>query len=50
MADGLTGKIISGIYASGFNIEALQSFHLEKVNAEEFYEIYKGVVNEYQVD
>ena len=24
-------------------------FHLERANAEEFYEVYKGVVNEYQV-
>ncbi len=34
---------------SEFEISALQMFRLEKANAEEFLEIYKGVVNEYGV-
>ncbi|XP_058960301.1 nucleoside diphosphate kinase homolog 7-like [Pocillopora verrucosa] len=45
---GNTGKIISAITSKGFEISALQMFHLERANAEEFYEVYKGVVNEYQ--
>ena len=49
VAEGLTGKIMSAIHKAGFNISALQMFRLEKANAEEFYEIYKGVVNEYSV-
>lgn len=32
---------------AGFEISALQMFHMEKANAEEFYEVYKGVVQEY---
>lgn len=31
-----------------FTIFNLQ-FHLERANAEEFHEVYKGVVNEYKV-
>ena len=34
---------------SEFKVTALQMFHLEKANAEEFLEVYKGVVNEYSV-
>jgi len=47
VADGIAGDIITAITENGFNISALQMFRLEKANAEEFYEIYKGVVNEY---
>ena len=32
---------------AGFEISMLQMFHMEKANAEEFYEVYKGVVQEY---
>ena len=45
--DGLTGKIISAIVNSGFQISAFQLHYMEKANAEEFYEVYKGVVTEY---
>lgn len=47
VVDGQAGKIISKILEVGFEISAVQMFHLEKANAEEFYEIYKGVVQEY---
>ena len=47
--DNLAGRIISSISDAGFKITALQMFHLEKANAEEFHEIYKGVLNEYSV-
>ena len=47
VADGLAGKIISAIQKEGFNISTLRMFSLEKANAEEFFEIYKGVVTEY---
>ncbi|KAJ7377011.1 Nucleoside diphosphate kinase 7 [Desmophyllum pertusum] len=46
--EGLTGKIISAIISKGFEISAVQMFHLERANAEEFHEVYKGVVNEYK--
>jgi len=48
ITEGLTGKIISAITSKGFEISALQMFHLERANAEEFHEVYKGVVNEYK--
>ena len=37
------------IMEAGFEVSALQMFHLEKANAEEFFEVYKGVVAEYSV-
>ncbi|XP_031551543.1 nucleoside diphosphate kinase 7-like [Actinia tenebrosa] len=47
VAEGLTGKIISAILDQGFEVSALQMYHMERANAEEFHEVYKGVVNEY---
>jgi len=47
VAEQLAGKIISSIMNSEFKVTALQMIHLEKANAEEFLEVYKGVVNEY---
>ncbi|OWF55446.1 nucleoside diphosphate kinase 7-like [Mizuhopecten yessoensis] len=44
---GAAGDIISQIMDAGFEISMLQVFHMEKANAEEFYEVYKGVVQEY---
>lgn len=48
-AEGLAGKIIREITSPGLGLEvsSLCMTHLEKVNAEEFYEVYKGVVREY---
>ncbi|MGH0160757.1 UNVERIFIED_CONTAM: hypothetical protein FKN15_061273 [Acipenser sinensis] len=43
----LTGKILNAISDAGFEISALQMFSMDRANAEEFYEIYKGVVAEY---
>ena len=47
MVTGNGGKIISAIMEAGFEISAMQMFTMEKANAEEFYEVYKGVVQEY---
>jgi nucleoside-diphosphate kinase len=44
---GKTGDIISAIKEGGFEITALGLYYVEKANAEEFYEVYKGVVAEY---
>lgn len=49
MNEKRAGEIISDIQASGFNISGLCSFHLKYENAEEFFEIYKGVVDDYTV-
>ncbi len=44
---GQAGAILSQIQDAGFQISAMQMFHMEKANAEEFFEVYKGVVQEY---
>eukprot|EP00111_Clytia_hemisphaerica_P002742 TCONS_00007719-protein len=44
---GQIGPIMTAIEKEGFNISTFKMFRLEKTNTEEFYEIYKGVVNEY---
>ncbi|MEQ2231590.1 Nucleoside diphosphate kinase 7, partial [Ilyodon furcidens] len=43
----LTGKILNSISEAGFKISALEMFNVDPANAEEFYEVYKGVVTEY---
>lgn len=45
---GIEGDIIEVIQNAGFQVTALEMFNVETANSEEFYEIYKGVVNEYQ--
>ncbi len=49
VAAGMVGKIISEIMRSGLGLQisALKQQCLDKVNAEEFYEVYKGVVMEF---
>ncbi|KAG7326411.1 hypothetical protein KOW79_009812 [Hemibagrus wyckioides] len=47
VSDALTGKILSSITEAGFEISALQMFSMDRANAEEFLEVYKGVVTEY---
>ena len=48
LCTGQAGKIISEIKRAGFDITALQMFSLDRANAEEFLEIYKGVLQEYK--
>lgn len=47
VAQGLTGKIIDRILEEGFEISALQSFFLDRSTAEDFFELYKGVLPDY---
>lgn len=47
VVEGQSGAIIEKIQNAGFEISAMQIFHIEKANAEEFLEVYKGVVSEY---
>lgn len=47
VSGGQIGPILKAIEKEGFEISSLAMFRLEKTNAEEFFEIYKGVVNEY---
>ncbi|TPX36311.1 nucleoside-diphosphate kinase [Synchytrium microbalum] len=44
---GLTGKIFNAIIKNGFEISDMELFNLEKTNAEEFLEVYKGVTPDY---
>ena len=44
---GLTGQIMRDITSAGLEITAVQLHNVEKANAQEFYEVYKGVVAEY---
>uniref|UniRef100_A0A8C2CJD5 Nucleoside diphosphate kinase homolog 7 n=1 Tax=Cyprinus carpio TaxID=7962 RepID=A0A8C2CJD5_CYPCA len=47
ISEVLTGKILESIIENGFEISALQMFNMDRVNAEEFLEVYKGVIAEY---
>lgn len=47
VANGDAGKIIDIILEEGFEISAMEMFSLDKPTAEEFYEIYKGVLPEF---
>lgn len=45
--NGHLGGIMCMIEDGGFEITAVQMFYVDHVNAEEFYEVYKGVTQEY---
>ena len=45
--EGLAGKIIDIILTEGFEIAAMEMIYMDKIQAEEFFEIYKGVLPEY---
>ncbi|CAH1992692.1 unnamed protein product [Acanthoscelides obtectus] len=47
IAEGNLGDIISVITSSAFKITAAQMFYLSNANADEFLEVYKGVVTDY---
>ncbi|XP_012278664.1 nucleoside diphosphate kinase 7 [Orussus abietinus] len=44
---GHIGDIIEDIQKAGFKISALQQFYVDPTNAEEFLEVYKGVLPDY---
>jgi nucleoside-diphosphate kinase len=45
--EGNAGKIIDVILQEGFEVSCMEMFYLDKTNAEEFFEVYKGVLPEY---
>jgi len=47
LAQGLVGKIVDDILSRGFEVSALQLFREDRANIEEFLEVYKEVVPEY---
>lgn len=48
VASGDSGRIIDAILGEGFEINAIDRLNLDRVAAEEFLEVYKNVVPEYQ--
>ncbi|CAG4954688.1 unnamed protein product [Colias eurytheme] len=46
--EGKLGAALEAIDEGGFDITALNMFMVENVNASEFYEVYKGIVQEYK--
>ena len=45
--EGNAGKIIDIILTEGFEISSMQMFYIDKIQAEEFFQVYKGVLPEY---
>ncbi|KAH8315071.1 nucleoside diphosphate kinase homolog 7 [Drosophila kikkawai] len=45
--DGLLGDIVSEILANGFRVTAMRMILMARINCEEFYEVYRGVLPEY---
>lgn len=45
--DGLAGQIIDTILQEGFEISSMEMFTLDRPTAEEFFEVYKGVLPEF---
>lgn len=44
---GQVGQIIDAILSEGFEVSAIQTFFLDRPTADEFYEVYRGVLPEY---
>lgn len=47
--EGKIGEIIKAIYENGFTITAMKMLHLNRQQCETFYEIYKGVIDDYSL-
>jgi nucleoside-diphosphate kinase len=45
--EGMAGKVIDAILAEGFEISAMEMFYLDRPTAENFFDVYKGVLAEY---
>lgn len=45
--DGNLGQILNEIIISGFKIEAMRMLMIARVNCEEFYEVYRGILPEF---
>ena len=49
VAAGMAGAVVYEIQKAGFDVAAITAVNFTKPNAEEFLEVYKGVVHEYPV-
>lgn len=47
VANGQAGQVIDMILQEGFEISAMEMFYLDRPSAEEFLDVYKGVLPEY---
>jgi nucleoside-diphosphate kinase len=47
VVNGLAGQLIDLILSEGFEISAMEMFYLNRNTAEEFYDVYKGILPEY---
>jgi nucleoside-diphosphate kinase len=47
LQEGRAGEVIDAILEQGFEISAAEMFALDKPTAEEFFEVYKGVLPEF---
>ena len=47
ISEGNAGKIIDRVLTEGFEISCMQMFTVDKIQAEEFFEVYKGVMPEF---
>jgi nucleoside-diphosphate kinase len=45
---GVAGKILDEIWAQGYDVSAIEMFHLDRTTANEFYEVYQGAVQCYK--
>ncbi|MCQ2818943.1 MAG: hypothetical protein MJ252_16885 [archaeon] len=45
--DGNAGKVIDILLNEGFEISSMRMFYLDKITAEDFFDVYKGVLPEY---
>jgi nucleoside-diphosphate kinase len=45
--EGNVGKVVDMILEEGFEISSMEMFKLDKGTAEEFFDVYKGVLPEY---
>jgi len=45
--EGRAGQVIDMILQAGFEVSAMEMFYLDRPTAEEFWDVYKGVLAEY---
>lgn len=49
LLSGLSGKILDSLLKAQFSVTDMELFQLDRANAEEFLEVYKGIVPEYHL-
>jgi nucleoside-diphosphate kinase len=47
VANGQAGQVIDLILSEGFEISAMELFYLDRPSAEEFLDVYKGILPEF---